>query len=149
MSDQFIPTNTNLSDPQGFQGSGSVTRPSVRERMRNVQPFSKELVELTDWDMTVEIHSLSLGERNEMLANSRTEDGEADITKFYPEMILRTTFDPETGEAVFAADDIAFINSLPADTMDKLAKTAMRLSGMTEKADDEAGKESSGKATSE
>lgn len=149
MSDQFIPANS--AAPQGFNGEGGSVRLSVRDKIMAVSPYSAKTIHVDEWDADIEIRSLSLFERNDMLNKAKGDDGkaDADISVIYPELIMRTAFDPATGEKVFAEDDAAFINSLPANLMDKLAIPAMQLSGMADNTVDEAAKKSSETEVSE
>lgn len=130
--------------PAGYLAEGGGVRASIRDRIKAIAPYSKDTVHVEEWDTDIELRSLSLGERNDMLNKSRGEDGQADadISVIYPEMLIRTCFDPETGEKVFAEDDAAFINSLPASIMDKLAIPSMKLSGMADTAKEDAAKKS-------
>lgn len=131
----------------GYLAPGGEVRPSIRDRIAKTAPYTYKLVSVEEWDnVIVEIRSLNLGERNAMLSKIHEAGGEgADITTIYPEMVLRCSFDPASGDKVFTDDDLAFINSRPANLVDKLAIPAMELSGMrdTEKVVDEAAKKSS------
>lgn len=155
---QFTHVDTGTAFPQqaspvaetgGFKAPGGGLRPSIRDRIAAVAPYTSRMVTVAEWDnVIVEIRSLSLGERNAMLAKAAEgeDGGNTDISTIYPEMVMRCTFDPETGEKVFNSDeDEAFINSRPANLVDKLAMPAMELSGMkdSEKAVDDAAKKSS------
>lgn len=136
------------AETEGYKAPGGVVRRSIRDRIAAVAPYTSRLVTVEEWDgVQVEVRSLSLGERNAMLAKAAEgeDGGNTDISTIYPEMVMRCTFDPETGEKVFNEEDEAFINSRPANLVDKLAMPAMELSGMkdSEKAVDDAAKKSS------
>lgn len=130
------------SETDGYKGAQGAVRGSIRDRIAKRRPYSSEIVDA--FDEKIEVRSISLGLRNEMLASVIDEETkEADVKKLYPELIIRTCFDPETGERVFSDDDLAFINGLDAGDSDKLAKPALRLSGMSDDVkDEEAGKSS-------
>lgn len=160
MSDQFAPPTEETTwqpqvtspapETQGYQGPGGTLRLSIRDRIAAIAPYSKEIVTVEEWGgVQIEVRSLSLGARNDMLARAaESEGGDADLRVIYPEMVLLCCYDPATGERVFADDDLEFINSRPANIVDKLAHPAMRLSGMSESAVDEASKASSETETS-
>lgn len=133
----------------GYKAPGGGMRPSIRERIAAHAPYTAELVQIEEWDLEIEVRSLSLGERNEMLAKAAENDGEADMATLYPEIVCRCSYDPETGDKVFAPDDIAFVNSYPGHIIDKIAIPAMKLSGMGEGAVDEEAKKSSTTESSE
>lgn len=132
------------AETDGYRGAQGVVRGSIRDRLAARRPYVSEIVEVEEWEEKFEVRSIALGVRNDMLASViDPETKEADTQKLYPELIIRSTYDPETGLRVFADDDLAFINGLAAGPSDKLAKAAMKLSGMTDDAKDkEAGKSS-------
>lgn len=132
------------SETAGYRAEGGGIRASIRDLIQKARPYSKELVEVPEWGVTIEVRSISLGLRNEMMLSVIDEETkQADIRKLYPEMIIACSYDPETGDKVFAADDAAFLNGLDAGILDKIAKPALSLSGMSDDAKDkEAGKSS-------
>lgn len=140
-------TEATPGETEGHKAAGGALRRSVRDRIAARRPYASETVEA--FDEQIEVRSISLGLRNEMLASViDPETKEADVKKLYPELIIRSAFDPETGERIFSDDDLAFINGLDAGDADILAKAAMRLSGMTDDAKDKEAGKSSETATS-
>lgn len=127
-------------ETEGFKAPGGGLRASIRDRIAAVAPYESKLVEVSEWDATIEVRSMSLGERNAMLTDA---DGDTDISALYPKIVLRCAYDPESGERIFGDDDEAFINTRPAHIIDKLAIPALQLSGMAEAALDDAAKKSS------
>lgn len=136
-----------VSETGGYKAPGGEVRRSIRDRIAAIAPYTKKLVTVEAWDnVVVEVRSLSLGERNQMLQKAAEDEGAgADISTIYPEMVMRCTYDPDTGEKVFNDDDEAFINSRPANLVDELAIPALELSGMKDsnQAVDDAAKKSS------
>lgn len=131
-------------EPTGHLAAGGAVRTSIRDRIASHAAYKSKLVHIEEWGVDIELRSMSLGERNGMITKAKGDAGDqdTDISVIYPELIMRCAHDPETGEKVFAEDDTAFINSLPAELMDKLALPAMAISGMGEKADEDAAKKS-------
>ena len=131
-------------ETDGYKAPGGGLRESIRDRIAKRRPYASREVYVPSWEETIEVRSISLGLRNDMLTSVMDEETkEADIKKLYPELIIRTAYDPQTGERVFSNDDLAFINGLDAGSADLLAKPALELSGMTDEAKDkEAGKSS-------
>lgn len=140
-SPQVVPV---AGETGGYKAEGGGVRESIRDRIQKARPYTKELVEVAEWDVAIEVRSISLGLRNEMMLSVIDEDTkQADIRKLYPEMIIACSYDPETGDKVFASDDAAFLNGLDAGILDKIAKPALKLSGMNDDSKDkEAGKSS-------
>jgi hypothetical protein len=116
----------------------------MRERIAARRPYSVELKYVKSWDETVEVRSISLGVRNEMMERVMDpETKEANVKLLIPELLIQCAYDPQTGERVFADDDLAFLNGQDSGAADEVAEVAMRLSGMVEGAkDEEAGKSS-------
>jgi hypothetical protein len=133
-----------VAETGGFKAPGGALRPSMRDRIAARRPYTTELLYVPSWDETVEVRSISLGVRNEMMErvmDPETKDVNAKL--LYPELLITTAYDPETGERIFADDDIAFIDGQDAGAADAVAKVAMKLSGMADESKDkEAGKSS-------
>lgn len=128
----------------GYKAAGGAIRQSMRDRIAARRPYSSQLVRVEAWEETVEVRSLPLGLRNDMMMRVMDpETKEPNVELLFPELIIRASHDPETGERIFADDDLALINGLDAGAADEVAKVAMGLSGMGEKQKDaEAGKSS-------
>lgn len=131
-------------ETEGYKAPGAALRPSMRDRIAARRPYSAETVYVPSWDERVEVRSISLGLRNEMMERVLDpETKEANVKLLYPELLIRTAYDPETGERIFADDDLAFIDGQDAGAADIVAKVAMRLSGMADgEKEKEAGKSS-------
>lgn len=131
-------------ETEGYKAPGGGLRPSLRDRIAARRPYTTENVYVPGWDETVEVRSISLGVRNEMMDKVMDpETKEPNIRLLFPELLIRTAHDPETGERIFADDDLAFIEGQDSAAADTVAKVAMRLSGMADgEKDKEAGKSS-------
>lgn len=136
---QLVPGETD-----GYKAPGGTVRLSQRERIAARRPYTAKKVYVEGWDEWVEVRSIALGVRNEMMARVMDpETKEANVQLLIPELLIQTAYDPETGERTFADDDLAFINGQDSGAADTVAKVAMELSGMVEKAKEtEAGKSS-------
>lgn len=139
------------AESDGYRAPRGLTREEIRSRIRKVRPYSSVQVVIEEWDIEVEVRSMSLGDRNDMALLMVNADGQNDMKQFYPLVIATCTYDGE-GEKVWGEEDIAWLNSLDAHILDKIAKPAMELNGFGEEAskvvEDAAGK-SSETATSE
>jgi hypothetical protein len=135
------------SESDGYRAPGGLLRDEIRSRIRKVRPYSKVDVDIPEWDITVEVRSMSLGDRNDIAALMATDGGESDTKKFYPGVIIACTYDAN-GDKVFTDDDIAWVTSLDAHILDKIAIPAMKLNGFVEEKVDEAAGKSDGTETS-
>lgn len=115
---------------------------SLRDKILSSQDTTAQLVEIPEWDCTVEVRSMTGAARARIMALAMTEGGEADISRVYPEVIIGCSFDPETGEPLFTSEDREMLMSKNASALDRVATVASELSGFTEKAVDKAGKDS-------
>lgn len=118
------------SETAGYLAPGGTPRPSIRERIARARPYVSETVEVPEWDSTIEVRSISLGERQAVMADIMGEDGTVNTQEIEANFILACSYDPETGEKVFSHDDLPFIQSRAAGPADRVGKAAMRLSGM-------------------
>ncbi len=113
---------------------------SLKDKILSANDTTKEMVEVPEWGVTIEVRSMTGAARARIMSLSLDESGQSDISKVYPEVIIGCCFDPETGEAVFTSDDREMLMHKNAAALDKLATVASELSGFTDKAVDKAGK---------
>lgn len=116
---------------------------SIRDRILSSDDTHKKLVEIPEWGVTVEVRSMSGSARASLMQVAVESGGAVDMMKVYPDLIIQTTFDPETGEQVFTPEDRDAIMDKNGSILDRLAEVATSISGFTEKAVDAAGKDSS------
>lgn len=112
---------------------------SMRDRIKQSSDITSETVDVPQWDVKLEVRSMKGGERARMLMAVNTGE-KMDFEKFYPEIIIATCYDPDTGERVFEPGDTEWLNDKSSAALEKLARVGMKLSGMGEDAVDEAGK---------
>jgi hypothetical protein len=140
---------------------------AIRDRVRAIDDITREVVEIPEWTdgegiVQVEVRSLTLGVRNKIAIQSRDRKTQkTDTTRFYPKLVIAASYEPGTNQKAFEPDDESWLTEKNAAALDRLAKVALRLSGMAEEptdeddtdagqeAIDEAGKDSSSTETSE
>lgn len=115
---------------------------SLRTKILEANDTTKEMVEIPEWDCSIEVRSMTGAARANIMALSLGADGEADISRVYPEVIIGCSFDPETGEPLFTSEDRDLLMSKNAAALDRVAAIASQLSGFAEKSIDKAGKDS-------
>lgn len=116
---------------------------SLRDQILNADDIDSELVEIPAWGVTVEVRSMDGRARTRLLKSTTDGNGDVDMEKVYPEMVILCSHDPETGERIFTEDDRDAILAKAAGPIELLALAAMRVSGMNGTAVDEAGNDSS------
>jgi hypothetical protein len=115
---------------------------SLRDRILAADDIGKEPLEISQWDITVEMRTMSAIQRSRMLQICTLDDGTVDLDQLYPMLCIATVFDPETGEQVFTEEDIALLQEKSAAALEFVATKAMEMSGMTATAVDSEGKDS-------
>jgi hypothetical protein len=115
---------------------------SIRDRILTADDTQSELVEIPEWGVTLEVRSMSGAARASLMQMAMESGGNVDITRVYPDLIVQTVFDPETGEQVFEEADKHAIMAKNGALLDKVVEVATRISGFSDNAIDEAGKDS-------
>ncbi|MFZ5852301.1 MAG: hypothetical protein ACOYY2_13035 [Actinomycetota bacterium] len=116
---------------------------SLRDTIFAAADIPEEAVEVPEWGVTVLVRGMTGRDRTRLMNEAVTDDGDVDLAKIYPDAIILCTYDPATGERVFADDDRDALLSKAGAALDRISGPAMRLSGFTKEARDEAGKDSS------
>ena len=115
---------------------------SLRDQILNSNDIPKELVKVKEWNVEVEVRGMTGAERTRILDLAQG-DGGMNLQMVYPEIVISTAFDAETGEKIFAPEDRTALLSKSANALDVLATVGMRLSGFTAESADDMGKDSS------
>lgn len=110
-----------------------MTETSLRDRILGAKDIEDELVPVPEWGVEVEVRTITLGERNKVTTQAKNADGERDGAKLYALLIVAATFDPTTGQKVFKAADVADLEKKSGAATDRIAKVALRLSGLAPK----------------
>lgn len=112
---------------------------ALRERILASDDLTSESVEVPQWNVTVEVRSMTGRTRSRLLKKAVQEDGTLDLERLYPELVIATAHDPETGTPLFNADDQDALLEKNGAALEVIAQAAMRVSGIGSKAVDEAG----------
>ena len=105
--------------------------------------IESELVEVPQWGVTVLVKSMTARDRARMITTGVSDSGVFRLEEILPDLVIASTYDPETGERVFEESDRDALMAKSAAPIEQIATVAMRLSGLEENATDEAGKGSS------
>ena len=112
-----------------------------------IDDIESEVVDVTAWGVTVLVKSMTARDRSRMIASSTDNNGNFNMEDVLPDLVVHCTFDPETGEQVFQPSDRNALLAKSAAAIEQIASVALRLSGMSDEAVDEAGKDSSSTPT--
>jgi hypothetical protein len=117
---------------------------SLRDQIFAVEDIRKEIVEIPEWGgIKIEVRSLTGGDRARILETGVDAHGNVSLQRVYPEMVIASAFDPESGERIFEEADKDGLMAKNALAIDRLATVATKLSGLNDEAVEEAGKNSS------
>lgn len=115
---------------------------SLRDRiLAGGNNLPTERVTVDQWGCDVEVRGMTGRQRADFVG--RFFDGEKpkmDYAELYPTLVIGHTFDPETGERVFADSDAEALLEQPAQVLETIGQAALRLSGLQPNAVDAAGK---------
>ncbi len=127
----------------------------LSEKIRVVEDSSTEEYEIPEWDVTVEIRSITARSRARFVAEIANPDGTTNVNDpdriegMWWHVISQSCYDPETGELVFEEGDQEWLFERNARIINDLASVCMAASGLSETAVDEAGKGSLASPTAE
>jgi hypothetical protein len=110
---------------------------SLKEAIFSSDDITKELVEIPEWGVTVEVRSMTANERAK-LGEGAAKGDKTDVGAMYALTVIATVYDPATGLPVFTAQDKEAILSKNGAVIERLATKALGNSGLAEKAVDEA-----------
>ena len=115
---------------------------SLRDQILNSNDIPKELVKVKEWNISIEVRGMTGAERTRILDLAQDEKG-MNLQMVYPEIVISTAFDADTGEKIFTPEDRTALLSKSANALDSLATVGMRLSGFLAETSNDLGKDSS------
>lgn len=107
-----------------------MTKINLREKILNTDDIKTELVTIEEWGVELEIKALTGKKRAEIMTSAMNEQGKMDFEKLYPDLIITSTYDPETKELVFEKTDRDMLNQKSGGALEKIAQIAIKLSGL-------------------
>ena len=122
---------------------------SIRDLILAAQDIPSESVDVPEWGVKVEVRGMTGAERTRIMDKAVGQAGEVNLQFVYPEIVIATSFDPESGGQIFSPNDRDALLAKSANALDRLASVGMRLSGFTQESADVAGKDSSATATAD
>ena len=88
---------------------------SLRDRIIAADDIGKRLVEVPEWGVTVEVRTISAGQRSQMLKSAQDGGGGVDVDKLYPMLLIATCFDPDEDEVPdISGRDLVLLEGLNA-----------------------------------
>lgn len=129
-------SNTSSTPLAGSNGTSSTATlepaVSLRDRIKSTATvFPTETVQVPEWNVTVEVRSMTIADQSRLVDRFTREDGTRDVGRMVPAIVVATCFDPVTGERVFTDDDLEWLADQPAKVVDDVASVGLRVSGLT------------------
>jgi len=115
---------------------------SLRDKIKAADDIKRELVEVPEWGVTVEVRTISGAARAQLFAEATDKNGKLHYDDAYTGLIIASVFDPETGERVFSAADADWLKKKSSNATERLTEVAVRLSGLSPEAIGQAEKNS-------
>lgn len=110
----------------------------MRDKILNSNDIKEEKVDVPEWGVEVLVKGLSGKNRSEILNNAMTSQGSFDFTKVYPDLVIASSYDPDTKEPIFEKEDRDSLNEKSGAALERIASVVVRLSGLKAAAVDDA-----------
>jgi len=114
---------------------------SLRDKIRSADDIKKEIVKIAVWDCSIELRTMTAKQRAFVLNESMNDDGKIQHDKLHAQMLIACCFDPETQERIFSQDDSEWLMEKSSGPVELLVSKAMRISGLTKDATEQAEKD--------
>jgi len=105
----------------------------LRDKILGIDDLAREVVLVKEWGVDVGVRSMTGLQRAEVL-NIAMMDGKIVHDKLHPEVLIRTLYDPKTGELLFTEADKPALMKKNASAIEYLVSVAMSVSGLGTKA---------------
>lgn len=103
---------------------------TIREKIKNAQDIQKEILEIKEWDCSIEIRTMTAKQRARILDKVMDEKGQINHDLFHGYMIAVCCFDPETNEQIFDAEDADWLMDKSSGPVERIMTAVMKLSGL-------------------
>ena len=110
---------------------------TLREAIFSADDIAKEIVEVPEWGVSVEVRAMTAAERAKLGEGAMVGD-KTNVGLMYALTVIASIYDPETGLSVFTDNDREAILSKSGAVIERLATKALGYSGLTDKAVDQA-----------
>lgn len=107
---------------------------SLRDQILECKDKSlqSETIEVPQWGATIEVREMTGRQRASFLKKVTDKKGNMDTEKFYPQIVIDSSYDPETHEKIFKDGDFDVIAEMGSTALEIIAAVAVRLSGLNQ-----------------
>lgn len=110
----------------------------LRNTILNADDLEKEIVDVPEWGVKIEVRSMTAKERSRILQAAMRDGSTVNLERWFPDICIAACFDPDTGEKVFEPADRDALNSKNGAAINRVVEVAQRLAGMGETAVEDA-----------
>lgn len=103
---------------------------NLRSKILNSNDIKSEIIRVEEWESDLEIKSLTGKKRAKIISEAMDNKGRMDFEKLYPDLVIASTYDPETHEPIFEMADRDLLNEKSGGALEKIAQVVLRLSGL-------------------
>lgn len=112
----------------------------LREQILNAKDIKEKEIPVEEWGVKILVKGLTGKQRSMVLNEAMDKKGNLDFTKVYPDLVIATSYDPETKEPIFEKADRDLLNEKSGAALEKVAEVAVELSGLRAEAKEKAAK---------
>lgn len=117
---------------------------NLRDKILTSQDIPSETMHVKEWEVDLLIKNMSAGERITLMQNAYDQTTQqVNMAAVYPDVVVACVHDPETGEALFTPGDKDALMAKSSAAIESIAAVGLRLSGIGNEEQDDAGKDSS------
>lgn len=103
---------------------------SIKSKIKEAQDLKKEIVQISEWDVSIEVRTMTAKQRAELFNLSMDEDGKFIQKNFQAGMVIASCYDPETGDKLFAPEDADWLMDKASGPIEKIINKVTKLSGL-------------------
>lgn len=119
----------------------------LKQAIADAKDIEHETIFVDQWNVEIGVHSMDGNDRARLLETYADEDGKVSFRNLYPELLILCTYDPDPESETYMQPvfedtdaDRALILSKSGKALEVVARKAMEMSGLDEKAEERAGK---------
>ena len=113
----------------------------LRDKILAANDIAAKQLSIPEWGgVVIEVRAMNGLQRAKVISNALDKDGNVDTQNMYPDLLIASCYDPETGKPLFAEADRAALNQKNGAVLERIAQVAMNLAGITKTAIEDAEK---------
>lgn len=103
----------------------------LRKQIFEAEDIPEEMVDVPEWETKILVKGMNgKGRANFLRRSTDPVSGQVSYENFYPELVIATAHDPDSGEPIFESADRDNLNSKSGIALNRIAEVAQRLSGL-------------------